>query len=63
MGERAEITERLLATSLQHVQGKHAYADAIRQARAAGWHDDEIAHVTGDTWRTIEQIAGRRPMA
>jgi hypothetical protein len=63
MGDRAKITERLLATSLEHVQGKYAYAEAIRAARAAGWPDDEIAHVTGDTWRTIEQIAGRRPSA
>jgi hypothetical protein len=38
-----KLTQRLLDSSFQYVQGKHAFETAITAARWKGWPDDEIA--------------------
>jgi hypothetical protein len=55
-----KLTQPLLDSSFQYVQGKHAFETAIAVARRKGWSDEEIARVTGLTVGVIETVAGRR---
>jgi hypothetical protein len=55
-----KLTQPLLDSSFQYVQGKHAFETAITAARRKGWADEEIARVTGLTVAMIETVAGRR---
>jgi hypothetical protein len=55
-----KLTQPLLDSSFQYVQGKHAFETAITAARRKGWPDEEIARVTGTTVAMIEAVAGRR---
>ena len=55
-----KLTQPLLDSSFQYVQGKHAFETAIAAARRKGWPDEEIARVTGLTVAMVEAVAGRR---
>ena len=56
-----KLTQPLLDSSFQYVQGKRAFETAIMSARRKGWPDEEIARVTGLTVGLIETVAGQRP--
>jgi hypothetical protein len=55
-----KLTQPLLDSSFQYVQGKHAFETAIAAARRKDWSDEEIARVTGLTLGVIEAVAGRK---
>jgi hypothetical protein len=54
-----KLTQPLLDSSFQYVQGKRAFETAILAARRKGWRD-EIARVTGLTLAMIEAVAGKQ---
>jgi hypothetical protein len=55
-----KLTQPLLDSSFQYVQGKRAFETAITSARRKGWPDEEIARVAGLTVEMIQAVAGIR---
>ena len=59
-GRVGREADELLTTSTEFAAAQQAFDQAIRNARRAGWPDEEIARVIGLSTPMVERVAGRR---